>query len=54
MKSIKWRKGLKEGAAEEGGSEKRHVPGWRGRKAGRKTSLGGIAALHIANNTTGL
>lgn len=30
MESINWRKGLKEGAAEEGGSEQMHVPGWGG------------------------
>lgn len=57
MKSINWRKGLeKKGAAEEGGSEQMHVPGWGGQRAGRKTSLGGIAALTLRtkNNTTGL
>lgn len=56
MKSINWRKGLEEGAAEEGGSEQMHIPGWGGQRAGRKTSLGGIAALApcMRNNTAGL
>jgi len=46
MKSVNRRKGLKEGAAEEGGSEQMHVPGQGGRRAGRKTSLGGDHSAH--------
>lgn len=30
MEIINWRKDLKDGAAEEGGSEQMHVPGWGG------------------------
>lgn len=56
MKSINWRKDLKECAAEEGGNEQMHVPGWGGQRAGRKTSLGGITeiTLRTRNNTTGV
>lgn len=56
MKNINWRKGLEGGAAEEGGSEQMHVPGWGEQRAGRKTSLRGIAALMLRteNNTRGL